>query len=330
MFATFKCELKAFPSIYTVNLMRVLSIDPGRKNLGLCVLDIDVHTRTGINDTVLFWKVCETPTDIAGVIDVLESALDGIEYDETVIERQPPKNSTMKRFEHIFEMYFAMQRKPVYVIDSRHKLSFAAKTPFWTGGTVEPGKGSWNYYKRKKISLTTVAKFLDATRDRHQQFHELFQKSQKKDDLSDSLLQAQSFAHVVKHIAADQALVEKIIKPRPFPKPREPMEGGKLTKANLVWVLQHCETEEEIEQTLGYKTKIRNAFITHFGSPTVFLASRVRYVDRVKSRKQITQETVHYATHTNGDQQTTQAHLPAVRERCEGIAGGEALVEKNA
>ena len=275
--------------------MRVLSIDPGRKNLGLCVLEVDTQTRTGVNDTVAFWKVCETPTDIAGVIHVLETVLYGVEYDETVIERQPPKNPTMKRFEHIFEMYFALQRKPVYVIDSKHKLTFASKTPFWTGSTIEPGKGSWNYFKRKKISVSTVAKFLDATKDRHPDYHTLFVKSQKKDDLSDSLLQAQAFAHVVKHIDADNALIEKIIKPRPFPKPRAPKAGEKLTKANIVHVLQECETPREIDETLGQKTKIRNAFITHFGSPEVFLASRVRYMDRanrVKSKKQKNEDMV--------------------------------------
>jgi hypothetical protein len=307
--------------------MRVLSIDPGRKNLGLCVLDIDVATRTGVNDTVTFWRVCETPTDIAGVIEVLDSALQGVEFDETVIERQPPKNSTMKRFEHIFEMYFAMQRKPVYVIDSRHKLTFATKTPFWTGSTVEPGKGSWNYIKRKKISVSTVAKFLDATVDRHQSYHDLFAKSQKKDDLSDSLLQAQAFAHVVKHIDADNALVEKIIKPRPFPKPRAPRPGDKLTKANIVFVLQDCETPEDIQKTLGEKTKIRNAFITHFGSPDVFLTSRVRYLDRVKKKKEKPLPVVPHANITDDDREIAENHLPGVREGCQGAVVGETRME---
>ena len=311
--------------------MRILSIDPGRKNLGLCVLDIDVETRTGVNDTVTFWKVVETPVDIAGVLQVLESTLHGVEYDETVIERQPPKNSTMKRFEHIFEMYFAMQHKPVTVIDSRHKLTFASKTPFWTGSTLEPGKGSWNYIKRKKISVSTVAKFLDATKDRHSVYYDLFHKSQKKDDLSDSLLQAQSFAHVVKHLEADKALIEKIIKPRPFPKPRAPKTGEKLTKANIVFVLQECETPEDIEKTLGFKTKIRNAFITHFGSADVFLASRVRYLDRVRTKKEKPLPMVHpHDTFSNDNREVTQDYISRVREGCEGALIREAYVETSA
>jgi hypothetical protein len=308
--------------------MLVLSIDPGRKNLGLCVLRIDASTRSGVNDEVTFWKVCETPTDIAGVLHVLDTTLQGVEYDETVIERQPPKNSTMKRFEHIFEMYFAMQRKPVCVIDSRHKLTFASKTPYWTGSTVEPGKGSWNYIKRKKISVSTVARFLEATKDRHQPYHELFAKSQKKDDLSDSLLQAQSYAHVVKHLEADKALIEKIIKPRPFPKPRAPKLGEKITKANIVYVLQDCETAEEIDQTLGVKTKIRNAFITHFGSPDVFLASRVRY--RAKTRKEKPLPNVPQDDNdTENIGQTPEADLPGVREGYPGPFVGEARVEES-
>jgi hypothetical protein len=159
--------------------MRVLSIDPGTKNLALCVLDTDVIT---------FWKVCAIPSDVYGVIHVLDTVLHDIEYDETVIERQPPKNRAMKRFEHLFEMYFAMRRKPVHVIDSRQKLACASKTPFWTGD-----KGTLSYYMRKKVSVSTVARFLDATRERHPMYHDFFMASKKKDDLADALLQAQAF-----------------------------------------------------------------------------------------------------------------------------------------
>lgn len=261
--------------------MRILSIDPGRKYLGLCVLDVDAHERTGVNDTIVFWDVCDTPIDVPGLRRKLDAVLDAIAYDEVVIERQPPKNATMKRFEHLFEMYFSMHEKPVYIIDSRHKLTFASKTPFWTGGNVVDGKGSWSYFRRKKISVGTVTKFLAATMSRHDVFAKAFDRAQKKDDYSDSLLQAQAFAHVVKN--TENAALEKIIKPRPFPKPRAPKPGEKITKANVVFFLDNCETEEDIEKELAQKTKIRNALTTHFGSSKTFLASRVRY--REKNRK---------------------------------------------
>ena len=269
--------------------MRILSVDPGRKNLGMCVLDIDETERNGTMDTILFWNLAETPTEVGGLRSTLDTLLCDVAYDEVVIERQPPKNPAMKRFEHLFEMYFAMHDKPVYVIDSRHKLTFAAKTPFWTGGDVTGGKGSWSYIKRKKISVGIVTKFLEATKQRNEHFHSMFGRAQKKDDFSDSLLQAQAFAHVVKHIDAEKARADKIIKPRPFPKPRAPKPSAgkpdRLTKANIAYFLQACTTIDDINKELADKKKIRHALTTLFGSPETFLASRIVYTERNERKR---------------------------------------------
>lgn len=276
--------------------MRVLSVDPGRKNLGFCVINVDDADRSGMHDVIEFWTVIETSTHVVGLKRTLDDLLRDVAYDEVVIERQPPKNSTMKRFEHLFEMYFTTLEKPVTVVDARHKLTFASSTPNWPGGARDEsvnGKGSWSYVRRKKISVSTVTTFLEATTERHESFRDVFHRAQKKDDYADALLQAQAYAHTVRYLEAEKMAARALVKPRPFPKPRPPKPGGRLTKANVVYMVQECHTAEEIESTLAGHVKARNALTTFFGSPHVFLQSRVVYDEK---KRQQTQHTAHTGT----------------------------------
>lgn len=269
------------------HVMRILSVDPGRKNLGLCVIDADDTDRSGMRDLITIWKVIEISTDTAALKQTLDETLRDIEYDVVVIERQPPKNATMKRFEHLFEMYFAMHGVPTHVIDARHKLTFASHTPHWPGERPIVGgkdKGSWSYIRRKKISVAVVTRFLAATETRHATIREVFDKAQKKDDYADAFLQAQAYAHTVRYIDAD-TLASRTPKIRPFPKPRPLKPGGRVTKANVAFFLQECQTVDDIEATLATNVKVRNALTTFFGSPDTFLQSRVLYEQKKGQRR---------------------------------------------
>lgn len=175
--------------------MRVLSVDPGRKNLGLCVLAADLADPTGAHDLIEYWTVREAPADAHGLKRALTDMLDGVAYDEVVIERQPPRNPSMKRLEHLFEMYFAMLNKPVRVFDARNKLAFAMRTPHWA--TAGRGVVWSNYGHRKKLAVTIVAAFLEASGAHNTAFQSMFKTAKKKDDFSDALLQAQAYAHNV-------------------------------------------------------------------------------------------------------------------------------------
>ena len=131
------------------------------------------------------------------------------------------------------------------------------------------------------------------TKEKNEHFRHIFTRAQKKDDYSDSLLQGQAFAHVVKHIEADASKAGKIIKPRPFPKPRPPKEGEKkITKAHIAYFLQACTTVDEIEKELSEKKKVKNALTTLFGSAQAFLASRVIYTKKLeqKQKKPVTDQ----------------------------------------
>lgn len=177
--------------------MKVLSVDPGRKNLALCVLETRDAQPNGTEDTILFWLLVETPTQASGLRHALDTALGSVEYDQVVIERQPPRNPGMKRFEHLFEMYFTMQEKPVHIIDARKKLVFASSTPFCKDVVIkERGKMTLSYSRRKCLSVATVSEFLKHTESRHRFYKLQFDQAKKKDDYADALLQAQAYAHI--------------------------------------------------------------------------------------------------------------------------------------
>ncbi len=180
-------------------MVPVLSIDVGRKNLALCAVRPGA---TPADDIIVAWSViaCEpTPAGIASSLRALEVQHESWsramqECTDVVIERQPPRNATMSRLQHYLEMYFAMNDKTVVVQDAKHKLSYAASTPWWPPGDLE----SWTYYLRKKLSVQTTTAFLDAT-SQDPELTQAFAQSKKKDDFADSLLQCQAYCHMRRH-----------------------------------------------------------------------------------------------------------------------------------
>lgn len=169
----------------------VLSIDVGRKNLALCAV---LPGAAGVvEDKVLHWAViaCEpTAAGICGAVDSLPWALGPA---VVVIERQPPRNATMSRLQHYLEMYFAMHSKTVVVQDAKHKLAFAASTPWWPSQPLD----SWTYHMRKKVSVSTALGFVQGTAQDPAVVAD-FLAAKKKDDYADSLLQAQAYCRRVK------------------------------------------------------------------------------------------------------------------------------------
>lgn len=174
----------------------VLSIDVGRKNLALCAV------RPGdkpASDRIVAWSVISCEPTAAGIAAAVHALTrdDARWADATarctdvVIERQPPRNATMSRLQHYLEMYFAMHSKHVVVQDAKHKLAYAASTPWWPSGDL----ASWTYYLRKKLSVQTTEAFLA---DTHQaaDLVDAFQQTKKKDDYADSLLQCQAYCHL--------------------------------------------------------------------------------------------------------------------------------------
>ena len=161
----------------------------GRKNLAVCLL------RPGpsvLEDVVLQWAVTACEPTAAGIRGAVESLPWALAADVVVIERQPPRNATMSRLQHYLEMYFAMHSKTVVVQDAKHKLAFAASTPWWPAQPLE----SWTYHTRKKVSVSTALGFVQAT-PQDPAVVAGFLAAKKKDDYADSLLQCQAFCRRV-------------------------------------------------------------------------------------------------------------------------------------
>lgn len=199
---------------------RVLSIDVGQKNLALCAL-VPGDCPRGADDRIAEWTVTDCEPSAAGVAAALAALPWTTEpCDQVVVERQPNRNPTMTRLQHYLEMYFAVRGVPVTVQDAKHKLAFAAGTPWWPSDDVN----GWSYHVRKRLSVRTTAAFLAGT-DQEARFRDLFSGTSKKDDLGDCLLQGMAYCHHVRPrraAAAEKAAAKPVAAAKPATKKRAP------------------------------------------------------------------------------------------------------------
>lgn len=156
--------------------MKVLSIDPGARNLALCLLDSETLV---VHD----WCTLDFPDATpATFFDVMNTKVPYVP-DMVVVERQPPKNMAMKRIEHWLELFY--KDVPVYRnMQAARKLVWAAKhAPAEYAAAAQEVEHCTNkYYRRKKLSVAIVERLLECPIE-----------SKKKDDMADAYLQARAF-----------------------------------------------------------------------------------------------------------------------------------------
>lgn len=256
----------------SLSSLAVLSIDVGRKNLGLCALRPGACSR-GTGDRIARWAVTACEPTAAGIARAL-AALPWTreECAEVVIERQPNRNATMSRLQHYLEMYFALHDKPVTVLDAKHKLAFAASTPWWPSATADEAAG-WTYHLRKKLSVQTAQAFLLDT-DQESSLRDVFRVATKKDDLADSLLQCMAFCHHVRRPADRRGEAKPPAEPA-LVRPRKPsvaqVEAARsskrpLCKSHVAYFIRSCATVDEARSLVAAADALLAKSIEkHFG-----------------------------------------------------------------
>ena len=242
----------------------VLSVDVGRKNLALCALRAGACS-LGREDRIVRWAVTACEPSAHGIA----ACLDGMPWvaaaDDVVIERQPNRNATMTRLQHYLEMYFAVRGTPVTVQDAKHKLAFAAATPWWPAAMAD----NWSYHTRKKLAVHTAAAFLQAT-PQDAAFRDLFAGTSKKDDLADSLLQGMAYCHNVRPLELHRRQVSaraagRVTKVRPRAPTAKQQASGRLSKPNVVHFLKTCGTLEDARRVVAGNRALARAVDRHFG-----------------------------------------------------------------
>jgi hypothetical protein len=199
----------------------ILSIDCGIKNLAMCLID---PTDRKIHQ----WDVSGVPPLHAdGVFPCLVRHLNERPWvlgaNTVIIEKQPDRNRGMKAVENLLHTYFLVKNpdRKVVIWDARHKVPDMA------------GAGAARYAQRKKASIERARKFIEAT-DVNKEWVPFFLKHSKKDDLSDSVMQALSFIDKRPAPNAPPAKPKKVT-PR---KPTENQARTKYSKANLAYLVK--------------------------------------------------------------------------------------------
>jgi hypothetical protein len=191
----------------------MLSIDVGIKNLAMCVMTPEKKIR--------FWEVDGVPPlHNDGLFPCMKKHLDErlvhfTDVTRVLIEKQPDKNKGIKSIEHFLHTYFLCHDKEVVIWDARHKIP----------DVVGPGRAQ--YVKRKKASVDRCRVFLQ---EDNEEWLEQFDKSKKKDDLADTVMQALSFLTIKTNEKAKTKNVPR--------KPTENQARTKYSRANLAWIVK--------------------------------------------------------------------------------------------
>jgi len=176
--------------------MKILSCDPGIKNLSYCYLDVEEpnnktkpkiiqwDTLCVINNKENCTKMTIDEIVNAVLVSLNENFDDKFEADIVLIENQPMlKNGVMKTISVVIYTYFNMMR---LLYGNIHEVKFISAT-----NKLKCNKGTnikkETYKDRKKTSIELVKLYIV---DLFPERLEWFNKLKKQDDASDSCLQA--------------------------------------------------------------------------------------------------------------------------------------------
>ena len=220
----------------------ILSIDVGIRNLAMCQFN-------ETSNLVVNWDVSGIPPEHKdGVYVSLRKHLDErpwvLESDIILIEKQPDRNKKMKMVEHFLHAYFVIKapKSETIIYDAKFKIP----------DVVGPGKAQ--YMKRKKVSIERCEAFLRGD-DTNKHWIETFMKSNKKDDLADTVMQAISFTKRV-----EPKKKEKIVKKLVPRKPNENQKRTKYSKCNLAYIYKNSPECECLENNKRFMKDLKRYY----------------------------------------------------------------------
>lgn len=223
----------------------ILSIDVGIRNLAMCLLD----EKNG--NLVREWDVDGIPPQHKdGVYVAMRDHLDArpwvLEADTILIEKQPERNKKMVSVMHFLHAYFIIKSPKAETIlyDARHKIPDVAG----------PGKAQYN--KRKKVSIERCEAFIkNGPTNAH--WLPIFEKSKKKDDLADTVMQALSFVNRVEVVPASKKKnTTKLVARRP----NENQKATKYSKSNLAWIYLNKPECEVLENNKRFMKDLKRYY----------------------------------------------------------------------
>jgi len=175
--------------------MRFLSIDVGIRNLAYVIFDIDDDNNA---TKIVDWKIvemcekdenaCKIDNTTIGMRmrDHMKELLTQYDFDKIVIENQIGQNAIkMKSIQSMLVMFFVTEN-----YDNTNIVNYNAANKL----KHFLGKKKTTYAERKKLSKTISAEICEIL---YPEWSDFFNKSKKKDDLADCLLQILDFS--VKH-----------------------------------------------------------------------------------------------------------------------------------
>ena len=235
----------------------ILSFDVGIRNLAYCHIQ---------NNTIRSWGVLDLGVKMNSSTEAMTKALvttlddNKGEFDgatKVIIEKQPARNPKMRYIEGMICAYFYI--KGVQQGDVNHIQAYSPK--YKLGKNTH--RGLSNYSERKKLGIRRSRVFLEQTADVNKNMTTVFDKSKKKDDLSDSLLQALSYMNhplfnelqepETKHTM--ESIFDDIRARKPTDKQQR---TKKYSRANIKYIIGN-------DQTKISDPHVRKAFVRLFG-----------------------------------------------------------------
>lgn len=220
----------------------LLSIDVGTTNLAMCLIDLE-------SKRIHHWDVDGIPSKHEdGVMITLRKHLDArpwvLTADTILIEKQPERSKKMVAVQTFLQSYFIIKlpESETILYDARHKVPDVV------------GAGKAMYRLRKNTAIQRCEEFLTNGPEVNRDWIDFFKKCKKKDDLSDTVLQALSYEMPRRVVES-----KKSTKVPAARKPTENQIRTKYSKSNLIWLVKN-KTENELKLDKNFQRELKKNF----------------------------------------------------------------------